>query len=172
MTVDKQFMTRLWDTSNGALVSEPLSDFVHETCKAAFNQDGRRLLVPISSRTDRVFDATSGRAMGEPIRRGIACSVLDAGGTHVIRASTDGMVEVLEILVAAGSPAAIDRLANLAEAVGGYRVNALGSLEVLPDRQQRLDRLRSTTSQPADARPSNSPVRRLTTGVFSRPDGR
>ena len=167
VTVDEKDTVRLWDTSNHTQVGESLTDFTDDKCKPGFSQDGRLLLVPSSARTTRMVATESGRAFGEPIPRNGTCAVFDAAGSRVIAASSDGMVDALEILVVADSPAAINRLADLAEGIAGYRVSARGSLEILPDRQQRLDQLRRAPSQPAGDRPvSTSLIRRRTTSAF------
>jgi hypothetical protein len=162
-------LTRLWDTVTGSLVGEPLSDFNHDKCPPEFSQDERLLLVPVSSRGVAVFEAESGRALGEPVPLNGPCPAFAADGRHVITVSAEGAVNVLEILPAVDSDDEAARLAHTAEAISGYRVNALGSLEVLADRQQRLAEWhRLASRQAGEGRVGDSPIRRIHPGVLPR----
>jgi WD40 repeat protein len=167
VATEDQDSIRLWDMSTGSQIGEPLSAFRADNCRTMFSGDGRLLLVPVAHDAVRVFDAKTGRALGEPLPKNGPCAVFAAEGRSVITSSGDGMVQVLEALVDVESPEATDRLANIAEAFSGHRVNALGWLDVLEDRQQVLAEWRSRQSRAAGDRPvKDSPIRRVRTIGF------
>jgi hypothetical protein len=138
VTRDAKNDVRLWDTRTGAQIGETIADTVDggdTPCVPAFSRDERRLLLRLSRRAMQVIDTGSGRALGEPItHEGSQCGVLIGDGFEVLALDEGGTAHVVDLL-ARGVPSAT--LADVAETLSGYRLNAQGSRDVLPDLAHR-----------------------------------
>jgi len=100
---DRDDTVRVWDTETG----ESLLVLKHEgaPAQASFSPDGR-LLVTRAVGTARVWDATTGAALGAPMKHQgiIQCVGFSPDGGCVVTAATDNRAQVWE--VASGKPLA------------------------------------------------------------------
>jgi WD40 repeat protein len=92
--------------------------------------------------TARVWDAATGKPIGEPLRHEgpVNAASFSADGTRIVTASADDTARIWDVSV--GSDDDVAWLPDLAEAVGGYRVNEFGAVERLPDQVRMLQNLR------------------------------
>jgi len=146
---------RLWDAVTGRPVGETM---LHESGvrSVAFTPQGQRIVTASYDGTARLWEATTGLAMGEPLRHGKAVNtaVFSPDGLRVLTASDDKTARIWDVLF--GSVGDAEDLAEVAEAIGGYRVTELGELEAMPakERAERLARLRQLGEQA----PANQPT--------------
>ena len=95
--------------------------------------------------TARVWDASTGHPVGTPLQHQgpVNTAVFSPNGRRVLTASADRTARVWDVLLESGSVADAELLADLAEVLGGYRINESGSVVSLeqPARLQRLRRL-------------------------------
>ena len=147
-----------WDITTGRPVGEPLRH-VESITVVAVSADGRRVLTADGDRA-HVWEMGSGKPIGTPLGRGgeIVEAAFTPDGRRVViaargeRAGVGRSNSVWQVLLGSESAEDAGRLADLAEAVSGYRVNEFGSL-VLPfgDDGARLQRLREWAAPRAKA---------------------
>jgi hypothetical protein len=91
---------------------------------AEFSPDGGRVVTASLDGAARVWDAATGRPVSEPLRHGgkVFHARFSPDGQRVLTASADGTARVWEV-PAAPTPAP-PGLADLAEALGGLRLDA------------------------------------------------
>jgi len=113
---------------------------------AVFSPDGERVLTASQDGTARVWDATSGKPLGEPMEHGenVLTAVFSADGQRVFTASQDGTARVWNAYCPAQTP---ECLADWAEAVGGWRLNDAGGLTLINDPVEKLARLRELSAR-------------------------
>ncbi len=96
-------------------------------------------------KTARVWDARSGKALTEPLRRegSVDSAQFSPDGTRVVTASKDQTARVWDVFTV--SPTDAEIVASLAEALVGYRVNEQGLVVPTTDAVDRLAKLREET---------------------------
>jgi WD40 repeat protein len=136
--------TRVWDPATALPVGAPLQDG-NNVKAAALSPDGRLVITASVGTTARVWDAASGQPVGAPIQHGrtIFAVAFSSDGHWVVIDSDDGSTRIWQVLLYLSSGESVQRLADLAEVVGGYRVTELSSVVPLeePERLRRVDRL-------------------------------
>ena len=147
-TVSEDGTARLWMASTGEAIGEPME---HEGPVVAvrFSADGTRLLTSSLSRvwtplalrgaqplreTAHLWNGETGEPLGVALGHSGTVSMVDLSpdGSGLVTVSSDGVSRVWNLSVA--SPEEFERLAMLAEAVAGFRVNDRGGTESLGDR--------------------------------------
>ena len=58
---------RLWDTTNGESIGEPLKGHTNEVKSVAFNHTGSRIVSGSGDTTVRLWDAVTGDPVGKPL---------------------------------------------------------------------------------------------------------
>jgi WD40 repeat protein len=133
---------RVWDAGTRQPVGAPLQ---HKgpVNSAVFSSDGRRVVTASGDNTARVWDADTGQPLSGPLQHqsSVRSAVFSPDGRRLVTmASDDPMAHVWDVLLDSRDALL---LADLAEVLGGYRVNELGSVVPLeqPARLQRISRL-------------------------------
>jgi hypothetical protein len=102
---------------------------------AQFSADGQRVVTASEDGTARVWDAATGKAIGEPMRHqdAVNSAQFSADGQRVVTASYDQTARVWDIPTITREDSASDAnlLADLAEATGGLALQAFGQTEIL-----------------------------------------
>jgi eukaryotic-like serine/threonine-protein kinase len=136
---------RLWDGRTGAPIGAAMR---HDgnVWNAEFNADGTRVATASADRTARIWDAWTGRALSGPMRHDwpLHDAIISQDGSRILTVSLDlRRVRLWPVLSASSGEAPY--LADLAEAVSGFRVDALNAVVPVPveDRVQVLRALRS-----------------------------
>jgi hypothetical protein len=120
----------------------------------AFSPDGRHVVTASFDNTAQVWEADTGKPAGAPLqhRGDVYSAAFSPDGRRVVTASEDTTAQVWDVLVKSGSPQETLLLADLAEAIGGYRVNEFASLVPFSteEQAQRLERLRQLAAKAQD----------------------
>jgi WD40 repeat protein len=117
---------------------------------ATFSDDGRRILTASRDSTTRIWEAATGAPLGAPLKHsaGVVAAIFAPGDDrHIVTVSSDGTARVRSILLAHLETAEKLRLADLAEVVGGLRLNNLNVPVPLSDKE-RATRLRRLLARP------------------------
>jgi hypothetical protein len=137
-------MARVWDARSGQATGSPLQQEGWLTT-VTFSPDGTRVVTADFDGTARVWDVRTGEAVGLPMQHGgpVAGAVFSPDGTAIVTMS-DNAARVWDAQVGTrdDSPA----LADLAEALGGFRISDGGPLEPLTNRKGRFEALRKQAS--------------------------
>jgi hypothetical protein len=121
---------------------------------AEFNGDSTRVVTASFDKTVRLWDSETGKALGDPVRHNqlVTSAGFNPGGNEIVTASEDGAVRVWELF---------DRnehfhlyAADLAESVGGIRLNERGVPE--PVDSDQIEKLRARFST-AGSESTNDP---------------
>jgi hypothetical protein len=135
---------QVWEADTGKPIGPPLQ---HKggVNSAAFSSDGLRV-VTAGGDTTQVWEADTGKPLGSPLQHEdyVNSATFSSDGRRVLTASSDRTAQVREVLLdCCDSPMMADRLASLAEAVGGYEASDTGNLSALgvDERQERLRKL-------------------------------
>jgi len=136
VTASADGTAHLWDAASGKPLGEPMR---HEATVifAAFSPAGGRVVTASADGTARLWDAATGTALGEPLRHehAVSAASFSPDGQRVMTEETQGGTAWLwDVPTAAASDAGL--VAETAEAIGGYRVTALGNLEPIPPAQR------------------------------------
>jgi WD40 repeat protein len=140
VTASWDHTARLWDSTTGALVGTPMQH-QNELHYAAFSSAGDKVATVDEHGSARIWDASTGLPITQPLREG-----LDMGGFPYFALGG----EVFFTLDASGlritplthtSAREAKRLADLAEAIGGFRLDSNGALQPGGDRHQLLLRI-------------------------------
>jgi hypothetical protein len=125
---------------------------------ARFSPDGGRVVTASWDGTVRLWDATSGKEIGEPMKHGdrVSSAQFSADGERVVSASWDGTVRLWDVPTISSKDVREDvfLLADLAEATGGVAMQTSGQAEirsVLAPEQVRTirEKIAARFSQPA-----------------------
>jgi hypothetical protein len=147
---------RVWEAATSRPVGEPMRHNGPVRFVSFTPHPGRRVLTASADASARVWEAATGLPMGEPFQHGEAVNsaVFSPDGLRILTASDDYTARVWDVLF--GTVGDSEELAELAEAVGGYRVTDLGELQAIPvqERVERLARLRRMGEQA----PANQPT--------------
>jgi hypothetical protein len=126
---------------------------------AQFSADGQRVVTASGDKTARVWDAATGKALGEPMMHHdrVTSAQFGADGQRVVTASRDQTARVWDILTITRKDSTGDAnlLADLAEATGGLALQVFGQAEIL------------TTLTPEQARATLENIRAKFTGASS-----
>jgi eukaryotic-like serine/threonine-protein kinase len=121
---------RLWSAKTGELLTEPLR---HKgwVWAVTFSQDGRRVATASYDRSARVWDVHTGKPLTYPLTHagevnGVSFS---PDGKRLLTSSLDGSARIFE-LPEAPTPVP-DWFLDVAEVVGGQRINQHGLLEAV-----------------------------------------
>jgi hypothetical protein len=112
---------------------------------AAFSADGQRVVAGCAGGIARIWHAETGYALTDPLRHGghVLRTVLSPDGSRLMTTATDGVVRFFDLYDAPEE--APEWLADLAEAIGGKRLNEFGELESVP--ASRLDEIKREISR-------------------------
>ncbi len=151
-TASYDHTARVWDTLTGKPITEPLPNA--EVIRTVwFSPDDRTVITAGGDGLAMVWDAATGRALSEKFHHdGAANSAcFSPDGKHILTAGRDGVVAIYDWVPLDEHPPMW--LAELAEAVGGYRLSDAGVAEYVEDSVQILARLRQslTNAAPSDA---------------------
>ena len=113
---------------------------------ASFNPDGKWIVTASMDKTARVWDALTGKALGEPMchEGWVEDASFSPDDKWIVTASDDNTARIWDAgIVTSEAP---DWLMTLAEAVGGQHLNTNGVLEPFdPDLPQLREELRDLT---------------------------
>lgn len=141
---------RVWDLTAGEALGGGLQHD-SEVTSAAFSPDGRLIVTAARDGAARIWDVATGRLVGAPLRHaGVFSATFSLDGRRAITGSRDGTARMWNVLLDVPSPGEADRLADLAEVLGGYRVTDLGSV-VSIEESERLTRVRRVAGRSATA---------------------
>jgi WD40 repeat protein len=134
---------RVWDARTGVQIGAPLH---HEgvVWSARFSADGKRIATASGDHTAQIWDAETHLALTGPMRHEwpVRYAVMSQDSAHVLTISgSRDKARIWPVLSTTDDDAM--RLADLAEAVGGYRIDASNALVPLEDRSRALQGLRS-----------------------------
>jgi WD40 repeat protein len=124
-------LARAWKTDTGTPITGPLPH-ADGVVAVSFSEDDRRLVTASFDRTARVWDVNSGQPVGEPLAHdGFVTSAMFAGSRHRVLTTTwDGKAWLWNL------PEDDDPvpawLADVAEAIGGSRLNEADVFEPVP----------------------------------------
>ncbi len=159
---------RLWEVATGEPLGAPLR---HEgtVVEVGFSPDGQRVVTASLDGSARVWDASTGQPMGAPLRhqQAVNAAAFSPDGRRVVTVSDDLSARIWQVLLDLGPGQGAERLADLAEMIGGYRVVQQGSVVALDEvvdsptpeltaaaPPQRLGRVRSIVGPGVAAFPS------------------
>jgi WD domain, G-beta repeat len=134
VTASNDKTARVWDAATGKAISEPMK---HDgaVSSAQFSADGQRVVTASTDKTARVWDAATGKAISEPMKHdgGVYSAQFSADGQRVVTASNDRTARVWDIptITRKDSDDDANLLADLAEATGGFALQAFGETEIL-----------------------------------------
>jgi WD40 repeat protein len=128
LTASSDATARLWDATTGEPLSEPLR---HDggIATARFSRDGACIVTASYDFTARAWDTETGLPFTEPLAHGeaVISASLNPAGTRLSTGARNGEVGVWEVPdIHVRAPA---WLPELAEVVGGQRLNQAGQLE-------------------------------------------
>lgn len=94
----------------------------------------------------RLWDTLSGKPLSEPLKYGggVVSAQFSPDGTRIVTASADHTVRLWTVLL--GSSSEIPLLAEFAEAVCGYKVDATGRIVHIDDQVEKLMKLRGDSA--------------------------
>jgi WD40 repeat protein len=150
LTASWDLTARLWDSETGVPVGEPMRH-VAEVEYAAFSPDGTMVVTIDENSNARTWDAQTGTPLNRSFRHeriGVAPTFLRSGEALV----TWRFHEVRMLPLPRTESEDASPLADLAEAIGGWKMNDQGVLERCKDREVLLERIANDkrgTSVPA-----------------------
>jgi WD40 repeat protein/serine/threonine protein kinase len=132
---------RVWDARSHAPIGGPLH---HDgvVWSARFSADGKRIVTASGDHTAQVWDAETHLPITGPMRHEwpVRFAHMSRDGSHVLTISVDRKKRRIWPVLSATRGEA-PRLADFAEVIGGYRVDASNALVPLRDRFQALEAL-------------------------------
>jgi WD40 repeat protein len=167
VTASSDGIARVWRIDSGEEVGAPL---VHggAILSVAFSPDGERLVTASADQSARVWHVRTGFPVSEPFwhRDVVVTARFSPDGNRVVTGSRDGTARVWDVPV--GTAADVGRLADLAEANGGYRIED-EELVATTDRTDLLQNLAGdTAAPPAEPAASRSLARWLVADPWTR----
>jgi hypothetical protein len=106
-----------------------------EVHSAVFSPDGRLVVTASKDRTARLWDARTGKSIGEPMvhENWVVSAQFSPDGKHVLTASEDGTARLWDVPAISGPESSRDvlLLADLAEATAGVTLQKSGQAEIL-----------------------------------------
>jgi WD40 repeat protein len=156
VTTSEDGAAREWDAATAQLLCELRPDPARGQTKivaARFDPSGERIATAADSGAVQLWSAESGDPLGSPFEQDSEVLWLEFSprGDHLVTAAGDGTARIWA--VPAGGPDDTGRLADLAEAVGGFRIVG-GAL--VPNQQavETVKRLRAETAAPQSGEPA------------------
>ncbi|SPE61404.1 putative WD40 repeat-containing protein [Verrucomicrobia bacterium] len=150
VTSSRDNTARVWDAQTGQPLTEPLKHG-QSVNFAQFSPDGRWVLTASDDSTARIWDGQSGQPLSDPFKHGggLFLAEFSRDGKRVVTASHDYTARVWDVgLAPSRCP---DWLLQLAEALGGNRLNARGLLEATTlDRAKTIGQIRETLKDQPD----------------------
>jgi len=137
---------RIWLAGTGQLVGAPLQH--QDTVYAlAWSPDGTRVLTGSGDDTARIWDARTGQPVSAPLQHqdSVYAVAWSPDGTRVLTGSHDNTARIWD--APTGLPEEAAQLAEIAESIGGLKVNDDAGLERISDWLMRLDMLRLGNTQ-------------------------
>jgi WD40 repeat protein len=137
LTISGAERTRVWDLRSGRSIGEPIP-----ASATSLSRDGERVVTTTQDGAVQLWSASSGlrvaAAMGSDARSPVAA--FSPGGERLVTGQ-GSKVQIWDVPVGRAEDA--ERLAFLAEAVGGSALTDLGTLIPTPDREARFVELRA-----------------------------
>ena len=134
---------------------------------ARFSRDGTRVVTASEDNTARLWDADTGKPLGEALTHqgAVLSAQFSPDGKRVVTASGDQTARLWEITPAISDnrhllPALAEAIAGNKEAIAGNQLSGLGALEPLENQIGQLNRLREQTE--------NTPLGKPTAESFVR----
>jgi WD40 repeat protein len=122
-----------------------------------FSPDGRRVATASDDSTVQVWDAATGARIVPAMHHDAEVYDVDFSpdGQRIVTADLTGIVRVWDVRT--GTPADVERLARLAEAIGRRRLSATGALlAISPESASAtLDAMRRQTREDSSAAPGS-----------------
>ncbi len=131
VTATEDGVIRVWDVRTQRPLSQPMLH-AGAVWLASFSADGRRIVAGCAGGVARIWDAETGYALTDPLRHGghVVRTVLSPDGSRLLTTATDDIIRFFDVPdIRDDAPA---WLAELAEAIGGKRLNDFGELEPVP----------------------------------------
>jgi WD40 repeat protein len=131
---------RVWEATTGKAVTEPLKH--DEPIRAASFGPNGELLVTASGNTVRIWETSSGRLVSEPlVHDGPVRSVMfSPDGNFIVTTSADQAARIWLVTIHGTAPA---WLGELADAVGGYKLDDIGAAELFSDNWKKFVSIRN-----------------------------
>jgi len=147
---------QVWNAATGARVGPPLHH-AGAIERAVFSPDGRRVATASDDSTVQVWDAATGARLVSAMRLDAEVHDVDFSpdGQRIVTADQMGIVRVWDVRT--GTPADVERLARLAEAVGRRRLSPTGALLVVSAESASvtLDAMRRETRERSSVAPGS-----------------
>lgn len=161
---------RIWDAATAAPIGEPLPHEERVT-SIAWSRDGTRIATAAGP-TIRLWDAQRTMPIGAPIVHGAAVTsvAFTAGESRLFSTLEEHQARFWDVPQTTAGDAPL--LADLAEAIGGYRVSPLGALQPLGDSAARVRALRQDTNPGNGATTADAPARVVARWLLADPTQR
>ena len=134
VTASSDGAARLWDAATGKPIGEPMWQG-GQALSARFSPDGRRIVTASSDGAARLWDAATAKPIGEPIWQGgqALSARFSPDGQRVVTASRNGTARLWDFptITSRDTRDDVERLADLAEATGGFSVASSSQAEIL-----------------------------------------
>ena len=141
-------VARVWDISARKAVTEPLKH--DENIQAVTFGPYGNLLVTASGKDLRIWEASSGRIVIEPIRheKEIRSVAFSPDGNFVVTTSADQAARIWLASIRGNAP---EWLRDMADAVGGYKLDNYGAAQLLQEQWTNFTGIqRLLANEPAD----------------------
>jgi WD40 repeat protein len=143
VTASADETARLWDARTGMPIGTPMRH-TGNVWGALFSADGAYVATASADRTARIWDGWTGRALSGPMRHdwSVHDAIMSPDGTHLLTIAMDRRRFRLWPVLKAGDSES-GYLADFAEAVSGFHVDAQNAVVPVQDRAQAFHALRS-----------------------------
>ena len=151
LTASRDNSARLWRTRRGEPIGEPIGEPMrHEGIlrAAEFSPDGQRVVTASDDGTARIWDARNGHEIADPLNHGgipVVAASWSPDSQRLVTVTGDGVARLWDYPTGSAREAGV--LADLAESAGGMELRELGALITVPDRIERLTRLRTQVTR-------------------------
>jgi WD40 repeat protein len=124
---------RIWDAATGKPIGEPLKGHLStvssavfsadgtrivtaSVLSAGFSPDGKRIVTASADKTTRVWDAATGKPIGEPLAGhdgNVNSAAFNPDGQRIVTASDDGTAQIWDVARAASRSASRSRVIRM-----------------------------------------------------------